>query len=77
MKADDPVIYPPSTFKYNSGKYQTDLISGLTIRDYIAIKMAQAMLQGDTANGVGCKEEPLAEAAYLYADALIAESEKK
>jgi hypothetical protein len=76
MKADD-LLFQTMTWRNAEGNSQMDIASGLTVRDYIAIKMAQAMLQGDTANGVGCKEEPLAEAAYLYADALIAESEKK
>jgi hypothetical protein len=73
MKADDLLLFTKRDDRGEPMGFE----SGLTVRDYIAIKMAQAMLQGDTANGVGCKEEPLAEAAYLYADALIAESEKK
>lgn len=56
---------------------------GLSVRDFIAIKAMQGMLSGnDSGTDVVRRTidewtKHISKTAYLYADALIAESEKK
>jgi hypothetical protein len=50
--------------------------SNLTVRDYIAIQMAQGMVASCT-DGTYYTPDSLAEGAYEKADALIAESQKE
>ncbi len=55
--------------------------SGITIRDHIAIEAMKALITSGTYLGKGTAENPArdltAAHAYLFADALIAESNKK
>ena len=49
-------------------------ISGLTVRDHIAIQAMNGLLAGDTAQE--CLENSIAVLAYKQADAMIEESNK-
>jgi hypothetical protein len=54
-------------------------VTGLTIRDYIAIEAMKGLIPTANIHGVGEKEiqKDVARFSYQFADALIAESNKK
>jgi hypothetical protein len=73
MKADDLLLFTKRDEKGEPMGFE----SGLKIRDYIAIQNFASLISGASIPEEYRGAKFLAEKAYLYADALIAESEKK
>lgn len=68
--------FPETRYSGNTNRHPSDQISGMTLRDYFAGQALLGLLSRTTPsmlNGVEIKgEHEFVEAAYIYADAMIA-----